>query len=508
MNVFAKIRELRQWLRRDPIGATLFSLSSDSAVYLAGAMLIGLCNVVLVPLYTRTLGPREFGVYALLDITVLLVVAVAALKMDVSYLKWLADTEPSLRATLFGSMLLTGLATSAVGGGALFAFVASQAGVRWLQQSAHSFAWMLLPVVVLESLQVLLLTDLRARRMPVRYSTAAIIRLLVMLAASIDFLSVRHMGLYGLFLGRLAGDAAAFLYLTGLCAQSLVLKITPSLIRPMIRFGAPLIWSVFAVMLQDASGRYFLSRYGSMEQVGLLGAAVKIGAVFQMLIAAPFGTAWGGVLFQIAKESEARLIFSAIFNYVCLVTLGVALILSLFGATLFHLFTPPSFYPAIHVLPVILLVRSMSVIEQPASTGIFLSGRTSLLAISYTVGLGANLVLLRFLVPAYGLFGTVLAWLCGSTLVPLLFLWFGQSRYRLNFHFAVLAPPVVLWIAFMIATANWRIEASGHPTLYASMLSVLVCLVLGFTVVHDFRNLRKQIRLSAATIPALEVSSQ
>ena len=98
----------------------------------------------------------------------------------------------------------------------------------------------------------------------------------------------------------------------------------------MIWFGLPLVWSVFAVMFQDASGRYFLSRYGSLEQVGFLGAAVKIGAVFQMLIANPFGIAWGGVLFQVAKQSQARIIFSTIFNYVCLLTLGSAFILSLF----------------------------------------------------------------------------------------------------------------------------------------------------------------------------------
>ena len=117
--------------------------------------------------------------------------------------------------------------------------------------------WILVPIVILENLQALLFTDLRARRMAWQYSSVAVVRLLVVVAASVYFLSARHMGLYGLFLGRLVGDAAAFLHLTTFCLRSIVFRISPGLIRPMIWFGLPLVWSVFAVMLQDASGRYF-----------------------------------------------------------------------------------------------------------------------------------------------------------------------------------------------------------------------------------------------------------
>jgi O-antigen/teichoic acid export membrane protein len=507
MSVFFEFSQSLRKIKSEPIGAALVSLVSDSSVYLIGGLLIGLGSIVLVPLYTRTLGPREFGVYALVDITVLLVVTVTTLKMDVSYLKWFADVEPSRHGILLGSMLLTGLVMSAAGGSALFAFVRSRAGVQWLQQSTNNLAWTLVPIVILENLQALLLTDLRARRKPWQYSCVAIVRLFVVVAASLYFLSVKHMGLYGVFLGRLAGDVGAFLPLTVVGARSIVFRVSPSLIRPMIWFGLPLVWSVFAVMLQDASGRYFLSRYGSMEQVGFLGAAVKIGAVFQTLIANPFGMAWGGVLFQVAKQSQARIIFSTIFNYVCLLTLGIALILSLFGSTLLHIFAPPSFYPAIVILPLTFLVRSMSVIEQPSSTGIYVSGRTDLLAISYTVALVTNLLLLRFLVPGYGLVGTGVAWLCGAAVVPALFLCFGQSRYRLHFRVRVLAPPVLLWIAFIVATRHWKSDDSGHPLLYAALLSVFVAAVLGLAVGNDFRRLRKQTRLSAS-IPALEASAR
>src|SRR5215471_14306233 len=76
VDIFSVFSQRVRRIRAEPIGGVFFSLASDSAVYLVGGLLMGLGSVVLVPLYTRALGPREFGVYALLDITVLLVVTV------------------------------------------------------------------------------------------------------------------------------------------------------------------------------------------------------------------------------------------------------------------------------------------------------------------------------------------------------------------------------------------------------------------------------------------------
>jgi len=184
------------------------------------------------------------------------------------------------------------------------------------------------------------------------------------------------------------------------------------------------------------------------------------------------------------------------------------LLLSLFGSALFHIFTTPLFYSAVSILPFVFLVRAMNVIEQPASTGIYLTGRTGLLALSYTIALGINLILLRLLVPAYGLVGVVVAWVCGSAMAPILFLVFGQRRYLLSFRWRVLVPPVLLWIVALVVAPFGKIDTFGHRVLLEILTAVPVCLILSFVLIHDFLALRKQLQVSAARIPALEVSSQ
>jgi len=508
MHPLRRISELLERAKREPIGAALVSLAGDSAVYLTGGALVGLGNIILIPLYTRCLPPREFGVYALVDVTVLLVVTVSALKLDVSYLKWFADTEPGCHRELLGSTLLAGLVASAVGGLALSLLAGSKLGELWLHASGRGFAWMLLPIVTFETLQVLFLADLRARRRAVCYSAVGLVRLPVMVVASYYLLAIRQIGLLGLFLGRLAGDTAVLLFLIIVSLRSVVFRISPGLLKPMLRFGLPLIWSVFTVMLQDAAGRYFLSRYGTMEQVGLLGAAIKIGAIFQVLISVPFGVAWGGVLFQIVKEREAQVIYSKIFGYVYVLALGMVIVLTIFGSTLFHVFTSPAYYSAVTLLPLILLVRAISTIEQPASVGIYLSGRTGLLALSYTVALCLNVLLLWLLVPGYGSIGVGWAWLLGSTAVPILFLLLGQKHYRLSFSVKLLAMPLVLLVVIMLLVPSGDAPWSGHVFLFQCVLSLVVLLVIGALISYDLRSLRRQIRLRERRTPILEVSSQ
>lgn len=499
MNFIQEIRAFRERLRLNPILSALVSLVANSTVYLAGGLLVGLGNIVLLPLYTRTLAPREFGIYALLDVTILLIVAVSLLKIDVSYLKWFADLDASRHGELLGSSLFATLIISAVIGLVLMLCATGRIGEAWLHTSTRSYAWTLCPIVVSESLQALFLTDLRARRRPVPYVVGASLRLASMIVASYYLLVHQGARLNGLFLGRLVGDAVAIAFLLGVTLPNVARRFSPSLLGPMLRFGLPLIWGVFAVMLQEASGRFFLSRYGTLEEVGYLGAAIKIGAVFVVLLGQPFSVAWGGVMFQIIKGRDAQAIYSKIFAYIYALALSTAFILSVFAPTLFRVFTSPVYYPAIVILPLVLLTRAMSTIEQPAAAAIYLVGRTNIFAGIQTVALVVNLLLTYELVPRYGAIGAVWAWFLGSALLPVADLVIGQRFYPLRFKLKGLLLPVVPWVLIFFGRriTNWNAVASQLwvQILVGSFVAVLTIIFL----LYDLRLVRSELAARAGS---------
>jgi hypothetical protein len=107
------------------------SMLADSAQYLVGLALLSLASVALVPLYTRQLTPAEFGVYALVDVSVLGLLTIASLGLNVAYLKWFAVAKPSEVPALFSEMLLAGGGAAAILGAAFSFLLHIPLGAHW-----------------------------------------------------------------------------------------------------------------------------------------------------------------------------------------------------------------------------------------------------------------------------------------------------------------------------------------------------------------------------------------
>ncbi|GIV88352.1 MAG: hypothetical protein KatS3mg087_2127 [Patescibacteria group bacterium] len=462
-----------------------FSLAKDTFVYLVGSALSGLASFILLPIYTRSLTPSDFGVYALLDVTILVIVTVAQVGLSVSYLKWFADEGVSRRSELLGTVLIGGAIVAVVGGGLLTLVVVSPLGEQLLQTTERKFAWTLLPIVVLENLQTLLINDLRARRRTMAFSTYAFVRLLAVTGFGWWLIVVQDQGIFGLFLGRLAGAGVSFLLLIVL---SLPIKMQPdwSTFFPMLRYGWPLVWSSLVAMLLDASGRYFLSHYTTLEQVGFYSVSIKIASIFQVLLQQPFNTAWGGLMFQIVKMPNARLIYSKILLYLFTLSMIAALVLALFTPILFAVFATVAYIPVMAVLPVIFLVRAISIMEYPAAIGIYLRGRTQWFAAIYSVGLVVNVFANYLLVPTYEVFGAAWAWFVAWLTITILMACLGQYYYPLDYEWKWFLIPIMGWLVLLMGQQWFAFVTDGTFWLLRMVLAVIVTFSVIGLIGRDF----------------------
>jgi O-antigen/teichoic acid export membrane protein len=328
-----------------------------------------------------------------------------------------------------------------------------------------------------------LLSDLRARRFAVAYSFSTIVRLATMVGASLWFISVQKLGLTGIFLGRLAGDFFGWVILILFCVKGIRLSVSLRMLLPVVRYGFPLVLSGLISILLDATGRYFLNQYSSPDQVGFYGVAIKISGLFQMLITQPFGIAWGGLMFQIAKRQNARIIYSKIFVYLFLFASSGALILSFFTPTLFSIFTTNAYNPAMAVFPAILLIRAISIMEYPAAIGIYLSGHTKWFPIICFFALIINVSIDRIFVPIYGMWGAISGWITAWTIIILLMAWIGQNYYPLKYDWKILLSPIVFWGgAWVLGKVNNSLKFENVSLLVQIFFGCLI----GFSVVYVF----------------------
>jgi O-antigen/teichoic acid export membrane protein len=463
----------------------LFALAGDSFQYFIGLAVMGLANMVLMPLYTRCLSPGEFGVYALVEILALGLIAAASLGSGVSYLKWYAASEPSSVKQLLGTTLWSNGLAALLMGGCLSVFVASDSGVRILGAPTRTFAILLLPLVLLETEQSVLLSHLRACRRPATFSIASIIRLVAIAVFSVWLLAFLRLGLLGLFLGRVLGD------LCGLCALIIFSRSEISAATSLrlglatIRYGMPVVVSTLIVVALDGAGRYFVNRYNTLEQVGQFAVGVKIAGLMRILVVAPFGIAWGGLIFQIEKRADAQFIYSKLRGYVLLLAVSVAGILSLLSPLLLHVFATPAYEASLSVIPLLLLVQAITVMQYPATVGILLRSATKWLVAVISIGFGVDLVLNRLLVPAHGMVGASLALLAAWVLMTTLMALVSQKYYPLRFEWKPVGISVAIWLMVTVLQHSGPLHLDWSYFLLRGTVCCGILLASGLFVFRD-----------------------
>jgi O-antigen/teichoic acid export membrane protein len=446
-------------------------------VYLAGSALVGLGNFLLLPLYTRCLSADAFGVYALLDVSILVAVTIGQLGIGVSYLKWFADLPQSRHPQLLTSAAAMSVAAGALGGVTLMAVAAC---TRWAAAAGPLLPWLLLVLVPIETLQAILLSDLRAHRRSVLFCCAAAARLFIMAAASIWFVQVRHQGLAGIFLGRAIGGAAGIVLLGAICLPSPLGRASPGLMWGLLRYGLPLVWAALLGVAMDAAGRYFLARESGLAQVALYTVALKISAVMSVCFLQPFGTAWSSVMFRIARDEGASAVITRILGYTFVAAMALAAAISILSPVVLPLFGNALYRRAGILVPWLLLPAAFRILEYWSSFGLYVSRRTSWIAGCSSGGAVLNLAALLLLVPRYGAFGVALAWTAGLLLSICGYAWRGQRYFRLPTNLRALAAGLALWAAGAVAAAaspgGFTTRAIGFSV--AAAIAVAIPLIL------------------------------
>lgn len=485
-------------LRSDPfapgeessgLAAVMLSLLGDSTQYLIGVAVMGLANVFLLPIYTRFLSPSDFGLYALVELLALTLISVSGLGFPVSYLKSFAASGPGEVSKALGTMLWANGLAAAVTGTALSLFLAGPWSASLMRGDSRRFAWLLAPLILLESLQGVLLTHLRAKRRAASFSWASAIRLFAIAALSIWLVVGRREGLLGVFAARVAGDAVACLVLWAMTASELSFSASLASAWSMAKYGLPVMGSALIMMILDGAGRFFLDHYGSLEQVGLYSVAVKISGIMRLLVVVPFGAAWGGLLFQIAKRPRAPLIYSKLMSYLVVASVSAAIVLSLFSPLFLRILATRQYSGSLSSVPWLLLVQAAAVLQYPSSVGLYLGSATRWLPPIFSCGIFASFLLNRLLVPSFGVLGAAWAWLGAWVVITFLMAYVGQRHYPLHYEkkpFLIACAPCVLLLA--VSRLGLLAGRAGGILVPAILSTVIVAGAIGY-VWDDLRTL-------------------
>lgn len=410
------------------MNSTYRDLLRHSGIYGAGQVLSRLASIALLPLYTSYLRPADYGVIAILDLIMNLLVILVSAAIGPAAARYHFDRQDEAERD---RVWWTGLTVVVVGATLtlLPAWLMRRplADLALGEVSGPYYLSLALPTFWLTVVEQFLLVYLRVRKWSVWFVAVSVGRLLVNIALNVYLLVGLDLGIAGVLLGNLIAGALGATVLLILLVGSRGRYVYDARVgAQMWRFGWPLLITGLLSVVMHQADRYYLRLFHNLHEVGIYSLAYQVGQGVNALFLIPFSAIWSVQIYEIADQPQANASYTSVFRYF---VYGLALLLfgvSLFAAPILSLIGDPQYADAADLVPTVCLAYFFFSLHDQFKIPALLAKRTSAMLPVFVAGAMANIVLNFALIPVFGPHGA--AWGAVGTFATFAFV--GLFRYR------------------------------------------------------------------------------
>lgn len=424
-------------------------LASQTAIYGLSSVFGRFLNYLLVPLYTYTFAPAEYGIVAEFYAYMGFLAVLLTFGMETGYFRFRAGGErpPAVVfATVLRFLILANL------GFVLLAFLLRQPIADLLRYPEQpTFIWWIAAIIALDCIGAAAFARLRAEDRALRFATIKIIEIAINIGLNLFFILVlraaweadptstlgRHwnpqIGIGYVFIANLIASGVKLLLLSPQFWGGLR-GFDGALFRRLLRYSLPMVIIGMAGIINemlDRAALKFLLPYDNETNMALLGiysACFKLSILMTLFIQA-FRYAGEPFFFAYAKQADARRTYAIVLNWFVIFCVFIFLLVTLF-IDLFQYFIGADYRSGLHIVPILLFGNLLLGIYVNLSIWYKLTDRTLLGAWVAVGGALITVAMLFVLVPRFGYTGAawahvacygamvILSWLLGRRFYP------------------------------------------------------------------------------------------
>lgn len=482
------------------------STFKHGAIYLIGTILSRLAGFVMLPVYTRVLTPRDYGVMEILayttDVLTFLVGLGISTALTRHYYKY--DTDAERHALVRTAAVLLALLFAAI---AVPVTLFAGPATELLLGPGEPLAFVRLSMLLLVlSVGIdLPMTVMRAKQESSQVVLAGSARLLLAIGFNLVFVVGLRMGVLGVLLSGVLSSALVGGVLLVRLFRETGFGFAAPMARALVAFGAPFaIWELGSFVLHF-SDRYFLRAFDTLETVGLYSLSYKLAMVIPLFVSGPFYSIWLPKALEIEKRegTAAVPILEAIQRQYVLFLVTVAFGIALFSWDAIRILTGASFHGAYAPIPVLALAMVFFGYRNIAQVGVVIADRPGLVARSTALAAAMALALNVLLIPRWGAMGAAAATLGGFFTEFVILRRFSERAYPMRVPFGALPLGVaaVSWAGTRLllpAGASIPLSLAIHAAGFALFLALL--LASGAVTKDERRSLANAMRDPIGTV--------
>lgn len=439
-------------------------LSSDTAVYGISTILGRFLTFILVPFYTNVLLPGDYGIVSYLYALIAFISVVYSYGMESAYFRFSSSLEHGTAKENFSTPFLSLVVSSLVFSVALFVLRDSISSMIGLPAQFQMVIPCTAGMLAFDAIAIIPFAALRMEREAAHFALIKILNIAMNVGLNIYFLTSLSMGVEGVFLSGVISSGLTILLLLPTIGKRFVLSLNNRLEWSLLKFALPIVPAALAGMVMQVLDRPILRALTDDATVGIYQANYRLG-IFMMLVVSMYDYAWRPFYFAVAKDPDAKEIFSRVLTYLVLVMASLFLLLTLFIENIvkFELFgwhlIHPDYWGGLGIVPVVLLGYLFLGISTNLSAGLYITKKTHLVPVSTFVGAGINILANYLLIPRVGMLGAAWATLLAYVGMTVTVFVIVQRKYPIRYEAARLLKIGIAVVVILLL--YWYVPLNG-----------------------------------------------
>lgn len=422
-------------------------LLRESVLYTLSSAANSAIPFILLPVLTRVLAPADFGIVAMFQVGVTILVPLIGLNTQNAIARQYYERHEVDFPAYVTSCLAIGAATfipfvaaNAIGGNVIAEVVGVPAAWIWT-----------LPVVALgQFVTSVTLTHWQVNQNALKFGMFRILQTALNMGLSIFLVVAMHLAWRGRVLGEVMATGVLGIATISVLAKSGWLArggVRRDYVVHAALFGGKSVPHTIGAILITMVDRFLIKNILGVSSVGIYFAGYQVGMVIALLQNS-FNQAWVPWLFERLKRNDAKEKVQIVkLTYAYIVTIvAIAAVVALFAPIVVPAYLGPRYASATGVVAWIALAYAFNGMYKMVTNYIFYTGHTQYLSI-ITVAMGVfNVALAYVLIQRNGIVGAAQA-SCVSFALSFLLTWWVAQRvfpmpWRLRSH-AVREPSAV-----------------------------------------------------------------
>jgi len=440
------------------------SLSKDTLIYGTSTIVGRFLNFLLVPLYTNTFLPGEFGIVANIYAYIAMLNVFFTIGMESGYFKFASTLEVGSKKENFSHPYLLIFSNALIFSSVLFFFSSFFSGVFQIDAAKAGLVRYTALILFFDAIVTVPFAHLRLQHRPKWFAFVKMVNIVINVVSNIVLIVFLKWGIESVFISNLIASVITFLLLSDIVIKNIKFTFNRNLFNELMKFSLPYIPAGISANVVQVINRPILTYLTDDATVGIFQANYRLG-IFMMLFVSMFEFAWRPFFLQNAKEPNAKELFSKIMTLFILTASLIFLFLTVFIENIGKMKIPfkgyligKNYWGGLDIVPVILLAYIFYGIYINLMAGIYIEKKTKHLPLITGISAAAAVIFNLLLIPYFNMTGAAVATLLSYFVMMVSIYFTAQKFYRIEYEFKKILfifGSLIICTALYEITGNW-----------------------------------------------------